>query len=103
VPAHVSRYGDESGLSYRMDRGETHYCRVKNVTGGNGSTIGINIEIGTGYGFDRLPLLIEDGSPSAPPTKPSAHEGPYRNSYPWFILIAVAVLVLVIILIPHNS
>jgi hypothetical protein len=44
VPAHVSRFGDPSGLSSGMDRGDKYECRIKDLTGG-GMSLGINIEI----------------------------------------------------------
>ena len=39
VPAHVSRNGDRSGLTYQLDRGDQLLCRVKDVTGGVGSPL----------------------------------------------------------------
>jgi len=45
IPAHVSRGGDSSGLASQMDRGGKYGCRIKNLTGGSGTSLGVNIEI----------------------------------------------------------
>jgi hypothetical protein len=45
VPQHVSRGGDPSGLAARMDRGVVYSCRIKDLTGGDIKTRGVNIEI----------------------------------------------------------
>lgn len=58
IPAHVSRFGDSSGLAFRMDRGEKYQCRIKNITGGGSrETIGVNIEITEGEKFDHVPQV----------------------------------------------
>jgi hypothetical protein len=45
IPAHVSRGGDSSGLASRMDRGVRYQCRISDLTGGGGNTLGVNIEV----------------------------------------------------------
>lgn len=45
IPAHVSRDGDPSGLTSRMDRGDKYHCRISSLTGGRGKSLGVNIEI----------------------------------------------------------
>lgn len=46
IPSHVSRNGDSSGLSFRMDRGDQYFCRIKDLTGGGrGRSLGVNIEV----------------------------------------------------------
>jgi hypothetical protein len=42
IPAHVAA----SGLAKDLDRGERPKCRIVNLTGGDGLTRGVNIEIG---------------------------------------------------------
>lgn len=42
IPAHVAA----SGLAKNLDRGERPKCRIVNLTGGDGLTRGVNIEIG---------------------------------------------------------
>jgi hypothetical protein len=80
IPAHVAA----SGLARDLDRGERPKCRIVDLTGGDGLTRGVNIEIGE---------WPEDSHPSeaAIPNKSAA-------SYGWIIfvlaIIAGAVLVL---------
>jgi hypothetical protein len=45
IPAHVSRGGDSSGLACRMDRGDQYRCKISDLTGSSGKTLGVNIEI----------------------------------------------------------
>jgi len=45
IPAHVSRGGDSSGLASQMDRGGKYWCRIKDLTGGAGMSLGVNSEI----------------------------------------------------------
>jgi len=45
IRSDVSRAGDPSGLSYRMDHGSRYECTIKNKTGGGEKWRGINIEI----------------------------------------------------------
>ena len=56
IPAHVSRGGESSGLAFQMDKGSEYRCRIKNITGGGqGESLGVNIEIITaGEKFDDL-------------------------------------------------
>jgi hypothetical protein len=80
IPAHVAA----SGLARDLDRGERPKCRIVDLTGGDGLTRGVNIEIGE---------WPEDSHPSeaAIPNESAA-------SYGWIIfvlaIIAGAVLVL---------
>jgi hypothetical protein len=99
VPRDVARAGDPAGLSFRMDRGDEYRCRIKDLTGGNGWTRGVNIEIGTDLDFDTAP---------PPPRQEQrsygtrAYEAPPRNSYLWLVLTGVAVVVFIVMLILHN-
>ena len=45
IPSEVSRAGDPSGLSYRMDHGSRYECKIKKKTGGGEKWWGVNIEI----------------------------------------------------------
>jgi uncharacterized Zn finger protein (UPF0148 family) len=80
VPAHVAA----SGLAKDLDRGERPKCRIVNLTGGDGLTRGVNIEIGE---------WPEDSHPSE-----AAIPNESAVPYGWIIfvlaIIAGAVLVL---------
>jgi uncharacterized Zn-finger protein len=82
IPAHVAA----SGLAKDLDRGEQPKCRIVNLTGGDGLTRGVNIEIGE---------WPEDSHPSraAIPNESAAPFG-------WivFIMAIVAVAVLLVLL-----
>jgi len=105
VPAHVSRNGDRSGLAYQMDRGDQLLCRVKDVTGGFGKTIGINVEITDGDDFydgeDILPAAHT--RPTVAQDNWRANSQPTSSSHAWLVVIGIAALVFIIALIAHNS
>jgi hypothetical protein len=54
IPEHVSRGGDSSGLAFRIDRGEKYSCSISDLTGGDGKTPGVNIEITDAKDFEAL-------------------------------------------------
>jgi hypothetical protein len=63
IPAHVSRSGNPSGLSFRMDQGQKYQCRIATLTGGGpGRKLGVNIEITNVDDFDEA--LTKMRSPS---------------------------------------
>jgi hypothetical protein len=85
IPAHVSRNGDSSGLAVRMDRGETYQCRISDLTGGSGKTLGVNIEITEGE-FDAAETPV--GLNVAPLVR--------------WLLVAFAVLLAVVAVVMHD-
>jgi hypothetical protein len=100
VPRDVARYGDPTGLSFRMDRGDDYQCRIKDRTGGtSGMSHGINIEIGTDLGFDELHLAP---SPESRAYERRTYEEPPHSNYVWLVFTGVAVIVFVIVLILRN-
>lgn len=91
IPAHVSRNGDSSGLAFRMDRGDTYQCRISDLTGGNGNTLGVNIEI------------IEDEfeAAEAPANLNLGPPGLVQNNVGWWLFAAFAVLLVVVAIVTH--
>jgi hypothetical protein len=80
IPAHVAA----NGLAKDLDSGEQPKCRIKNLTGGEGLTRGVNIEIGNWPEDSHLSeAAIPNGS---------------AGSVGWIILI-VAVIVAVLVLL----
>jgi hypothetical protein len=102
VPRDVARAGYPTGLSFRMDRGDTYQCRIKDLTGGNGWTRGVNIEIGADLNFDVVPLTSQTRSMLTPQPEWREHEESPRNSYLWLVLTGIAVVLFIIVLILHN-
>jgi hypothetical protein len=98
VPADVSRAGDPTGLAFRMDRGDQYHCRVKELTGGNGRTRGVNIEITSGADFDALLSFQRTESALMPQLRSDAP----ANGYLWLVLTGAGVVVLIIPLILRN-
>lgn len=92
IPAHVSRGDDASGLALRMDRGEHYKCRIKDLTGGNGHTLGVNIEVAEGEELNSVLSTEKRPGPLTPE--------PHHNNLGW--LFAAAVLLLILALIAHN-
>jgi hypothetical protein len=93
IPSDVSRGGDPSGLAFRMDRGDKYQCRIKNLTGGDGYNLGVNIEVLAGEEFDdvpSIPLLQDAETPSA-----SGVESAYSNLR-WLLPVAVLLVVVVV-------
>jgi hypothetical protein len=100
VPAHVSRAGDQSGLSFRMDRGDKYQCRIVQITGGGaGMRFGVNIEI-TECNDDAL---SSKPKPSTPVHHRNLFEETPSRDFGWFFLVAAAVIVLIILVIIRNS
>jgi hypothetical protein len=88
IRAYVSR----NGLAFRMDRGDTYQCRISDLTGGNGKTLGVNIEI------------IEDEfeAAEAPANLNLAPFVPVQNSVGWWLFAAFAVLLVVVAIVTHT-
>ena len=104
IPAHVSRHGDRSGLSYGMDQGNKYLCRVKEVTGGFGRTLGVNIEITNGPAFEEISLsksTPHSSCASPPRIKVSPSRAP--SNYSWLIVTGIVVFVFIIVLIARGS
>ncbi len=79
IPAHVAA----SGLARDLDRGARPKCRIKNLTGGDGLTRGVNIEVGE---WHESPGLCE---PAIPNTSAS------RSGWIIFVLAIIAAVVMV--------
>jgi len=92
LPANVSRGDDPSGLASQMDRGDQFQCRISDLTGGDGLTLGVNIEITAGEGLDDI---------EASPTQ-SRYVEKSDPDTPWFLIFAVFVVVLAIVIFILN-
>jgi hypothetical protein len=92
IPADVSRNGDSSGLAFRMDRGKTYQCRISDLTGGNGKTLGVNIQITEGGEAAETPVNL-DVAPLVP----------VQNNVGWWLVAAFAVLLVVVAIVTHNG
>ena len=93
IPAHVSRGDDPSGLALRMDRGDEYKCRIKDLTGGGGWNLGVNIEVTEGEEFDSVLSTAKTPAPLS--------VAPVHNNLGW-LLAAAAALLLVVALITYN-
>lgn len=92
IRARVSRDGDSSGLAFRMDRGETYQCRISDLTGGNGKTLGVNIEITPGeFEAAETPVNLN----AVPLVR-------VRNSIRWWLFVAFAVLLAVVAILIYS-
>lgn len=90
VPAQVSRSGNPSGLSFRMDQGQKYQCRIAALTGGGpGRRLGVNIEITNVEDFDGA--LSKMTPPSERPSVVPATMG--------WLLTAAVIFVFIFILI----
>jgi hypothetical protein len=89
IPAHVSRSGNPSGLSFRMDQGEKYECRIASLTGGPGRWLGVNIEITNVEDFDEA--LSKMRPTLEPPSAVPATVG--------WLLTAVVIFVFILILV----
>ena len=84
IPEHVSRGGDPSGLAFQMDRGDRFQCQIKDLTGGDGYKLGVNIE-------------ITEGEPdSASLEAPSFNVEPAQSNFGWFLAIATFLILIVV-------
>jgi hypothetical protein len=92
IPADVSRSGDSSGLAFRMDRGETYQCRISDLTGGNGKTLGVNIQITEGEEAAET-----SGNPDVAPLVP------VQSNFGWWLVAAFVVLLVVVAIVTHND
>lgn len=93
IPAHVSRDGDPSGLAFQMDRGDNFQCRIKDLTGGEGWSLGVNIEITEGQKF------ASELSTARTPAPLSV--SPIHSNLGW-LFAAAALILLVVVLIMHG-
>jgi hypothetical protein len=88
IPSDVSRGGDPSGLAFQMDRGDRFQCRIKDLTGGDGYNLGVNIEIIEGEESDDAPSIRERssalGGESASP------------DFRWLLAVAILLLLAVV-------
>lgn len=93
IPAHVSRGGESSGLAFQMDRGDQYQCRISDLTGGAGRSLGVNIEVTEGGEFDSVLSTAK--------TAALLNVVPVHSNRGW-LFAAAAVLLLVVALITHN-
>jgi hypothetical protein len=93
ISAHVSRGGDPSGLAFQMDRGDNFQCRIKDLTGGGGWSLGVNIEITEGQEFASKLSTARTPAPLS--------VSPIHSNLGW-LFAAAALILLVVVLIMHG-
>lgn len=85
IPAHVAA----SGLARDLDRGEHPRCRISALTGGDGLTRGVNLEIGEWPDDSHL-------SGTAIPDDPA-------SSYGWIVLVAAIIVAAVLLAVLRSQ
>jgi hypothetical protein len=89
IPSDVSRGGDPSGLAFQMDRGDKFQCRIKDLTGGGeGMSLGVNIEVLRGEEFDD--------APSIPGNVINGRRESASPDFRWLLAVAVLIVLAVI-------
>jgi hypothetical protein len=86
-----------SGLARDLDRGERPKCRIKNLTGGDGLTRGVNIEIGD-WQADSHPAEAAIPNESA---NRNESESPRESTAPigWIILVLAIIVGAVLVIL----
>lgn len=85
IPAHVAA----SGLAKDLDRGEHPRCRIANLTGGNGLTRGVNIEVGEWPADSKLSQAAIRSESAFP--------------FGWIVFVLAIIAVAVLVLIVRNN
>lgn len=88
IPSDVSRGGDPSGLAFQMDRGDKFQCRIKDLTGGDGFNLGVNIEVLEGEEFDD--------ARSIPGNVISGRREDTSPDFRWLLAVAILIVLAVI-------